>query len=272
MPILSSCGPWLTPGQPASTMNAVILPSGPSVRANTVKKLGDAAVGDPDLLAVQRPAAVVVASSPWCGSTRRRSPRRTRSGRTPRSSRRSRASAGSAPSARRVPNSSMPFMPIELCAPIVSDTEPSWLTGLRQHARIRGVRQLEAAVLLGDDQAEQARVRAAPGRTRRAGAPRGPSRGSRRPCRRGTSSIASTIMPEHLAIALADRRIGKQVLLDDLAEEQVLRDALPQQQSRSHCSRRSPFGGRAHELAPWGLFSKLAAWPAACPSRGRMSC
>jgi hypothetical protein len=28
MPILSSCGPWLTPGQPASTMKAVILPSG----------------------------------------------------------------------------------------------------------------------------------------------------------------------------------------------------------------------------------------------------
>ena len=36
MPILSSCGPWLTPSQAASTTNAVILPSVPSVRANTV--------------------------------------------------------------------------------------------------------------------------------------------------------------------------------------------------------------------------------------------
>ncbi len=36
IPILSSCGPWLTPGHTASTMNAVILPSGVSVRANTV--------------------------------------------------------------------------------------------------------------------------------------------------------------------------------------------------------------------------------------------
>src|SRR3546814_19709921 len=36
MPILSSCGPWLTPGHAASTTNAVIRPSGPSVRANTV--------------------------------------------------------------------------------------------------------------------------------------------------------------------------------------------------------------------------------------------
>src|SRR3546814_10569488 len=35
-PILSSCGPWLTPGHAASTTNAVIRPSGPSVRANTV--------------------------------------------------------------------------------------------------------------------------------------------------------------------------------------------------------------------------------------------
>jgi hypothetical protein len=36
IPILSSCGPWLTPGQAASTTNAVILPAGEAVRANTV--------------------------------------------------------------------------------------------------------------------------------------------------------------------------------------------------------------------------------------------
>ena len=36
MPIFCSCGPCETPGHPASTMNAVILPSVSSVRANTV--------------------------------------------------------------------------------------------------------------------------------------------------------------------------------------------------------------------------------------------
>ena len=36
MPILSSCWPWLTPGQAASTMNAVIFPASEEVRANTV--------------------------------------------------------------------------------------------------------------------------------------------------------------------------------------------------------------------------------------------
>ncbi len=38
MPILSSWGPRVTPGQAVSTMKAVILPSGPSVRANTVQR------------------------------------------------------------------------------------------------------------------------------------------------------------------------------------------------------------------------------------------
>src|ERR1700722_12513215 len=36
IPILSSCGPCATPGQAASTTNAVILPAGDEVRANTV--------------------------------------------------------------------------------------------------------------------------------------------------------------------------------------------------------------------------------------------
>src|ERR1700733_15639222 len=36
IPILSSCCPWLTPGHAASTTNAVILPAGDDVRANTV--------------------------------------------------------------------------------------------------------------------------------------------------------------------------------------------------------------------------------------------
>ena len=36
MPILSSCWPWLTPGQRASTRKALILPASDAVRANTV--------------------------------------------------------------------------------------------------------------------------------------------------------------------------------------------------------------------------------------------
>src|SRR5277367_392391 len=36
IPILSSWGPWLTPGHLASTKNAVILPASDEVRANTV--------------------------------------------------------------------------------------------------------------------------------------------------------------------------------------------------------------------------------------------
>ena len=69
----------------------------------------------------------------------------------------------------------MPFMPMELCAPMVSDTELSCELRLAQHARVAGIRQAEAAVLLGDDEAEQPQIAQALNELGRLLGARGPS-------------------------------------------------------------------------------------------------
>ena len=49
-------------------------------------------------------------------------------------------------------------MPMELWAPMVSDTELSCAAALAQHARVAGIGQPRAAVLFGDDETEQPKI------------------------------------------------------------------------------------------------------------------
>ena len=124
MPILSSLGPELTPCQSRSTMKAVILPPSLSVLANTVKNpaVPPFVIQIFSPVRLQLPSAFFVAyvlteaaSDPEPLSVRQNA-------------------AMSSPEARRgryrafcpsVPKRSSAFMPIELCAPIVSDVDPS---------------------------------------------------------------------------------------------------------------------------------------------------
>ena len=66
-------------------------------------------------------------------------------------------------------------MPMELCAPMVSDTELSCELLWLKHARIAGVRQAESAVLLGNDEAEQPQIAQALDELAPAARPRDPS-------------------------------------------------------------------------------------------------
>ena len=102
--------------------------------------------------------------------------------------------------------------------------------GLGQHARVRGVREPEAAELLGNDQAEQAefaqRLDELVGLVRVAV----PFREVR------LLALEEAVdrlddHAQHFAVALADGGVGEEVFLEDVAQQQLLGDALVAQQA-----------------------------------------
>ncbi len=122
-PILSSCGPVVTPAMSRVTMKAVILPSGVSVLAKTVKK----SAMPPFVIQIFSP--VRIQSSPsrtaWVFTEAASEP-------APASVRQNAAMSSPLASLGRylafcssVPMRMRPFMPIELWAPAVRATEPS---------------------------------------------------------------------------------------------------------------------------------------------------
>ena len=179
MPILSSCGPVVTPAMSRVTMNAVMLPrsSAPPVLAKTVKK----SAMPPLVIQILLPFRTQSSPSLHGGGADRgrvRAASRARSGRRPRSSRRSRAWDSSAAPAPSVPNSKRPRMPIELCAPIVTADGGVVLGDLLQRARVGARCRSPGRRALRESPGRTGRTAAAPRRTRAGTRPCGPSGGS----------------------------------------------------------------------------------------------
>ena len=129
------------PGVSASTMKARDAARAGARRCAGAREddveVGDAAVGDPGLLAVEH-VVVAVGARARRPSRRRRSRRRARTARRRRSPRRARRAAASAPSAPRVPASAIAPEP-RPCIAKAKSARPSWrasVSRIRQIARV----------------------------------------------------------------------------------------------------------------------------------------